>query len=581
MTRFSAAFSVAFFLFNVAAGAQSQPVVTNSIGDFGEYQNGTRRFDLYDFFNDPDLPGRAVRMTTVLGTIDLTLFHQQTPITVRNFLNYVYSGRYNPVINGDQGTSFIHRTVPGFVIQGGGYINAPPASDPQKVSILSILVDPPIHNEPGVANKRGTIAMAKLPPTDSQGQPIPGGGPDSATSQWFINLADNVSLDDPNNNGGFTAFGQVLGNGMTVVDAIAAVPRFNLGSPFNEIPLRQYNPQSGSPKTDNLILLPSIKASLQFSAASDSAATEVRVEGSQLLVDAKQPGTAHITVTATDLDGTSVTQNLTVTSVSAPGRLVNISTRVPVGTGDDVLIGGFIVRGTSAKRVMIRAIGPSLTDKGVSGALADPVLELHDSTGATIATNDNWQTNSNRQDIIDSTIAPTSPNESAILTTLPSNSGNGARYTAIMRGANNTTGIGLVEVYDLDSGPGSTILNISTRGRVQIGDDVMIGGFFLGGTESKNILVRAIGPSLKNLVTGELNDPMLELHDAQGAILASNDNWETNGNKQAIIDSTLAPSDPKESAVLNTVGPGRYTAIVRGLGDTPTGVALVEVYQLP
>ncbi len=157
--------------------------------------------------------------------------------------------------------------------------------------------------------------------------------------------------------------------------------------------------------------------------------------------------------------------------------MVQLSTRMQIGTGPNVLIGGFIMRGPSPKRLMIRGIGPST---GLPGALADPVLELHDSSGAIVATNNNWGEAANNQDMTDTGIAPTSPNEAAILTTLPSDA-TFASYTAIVQGANNTTGIGLVEVYDLDSGPGSTLLNISTRGLVDVDPNALIGGFFLGG----------------------------------------------------------------------------------------------------
>ena len=209
--------------------------------------------------------------------------------------------------------------------------------------------------------------------------------------------------------------------------------------------------------------------------------------------------------------------------VQAPtgARLSNISTRLSVGTGDNVLIGGFIVRGTPAKRVMIRAIGPSLT--GIANVLADPVLELHDSSGALIASNDNWSDNYNRQEIIDTSIAPAAENEAVILTTLPS-SDNSVAYTVILRGVNDGTGVAVVEVYDLDRTFDSKLANISTRGFVQTGDNVLIAGTIIGGPASQRVLVRAIGPSLT--IPGKLEDPTLELHDANGALVEANDNWQ-------------------------------------------------------
>jgi mono/diheme cytochrome c family protein len=256
-------------------------------------------------------------------------------------------------------------------------------------------------------------------------------------------------------------------------------------------------------------------------------------------------------------------------------RLANISTRLQVGVGDDVLIAGFIVRGSPAKRTMIRAIGPSLSSSGITNALADPILELHDQTGAVIATDDDWGDNANQQEIIDTGIPPTSPKESVILARLPSDD-SGVAYTAILRGAENTTGLGLLEVYDLDRGLGPKVLNISTRGRVDVGDNVMIGGVIVAGQGSQKVIVRAIGPSLP--VAGKLADPTLELHDGNGGLLDSNDNWRSD-HAAEIIATGIPPSNDLESAIVAMLPPANYTAIVRGVSNT-TGVALVEVYAL-
>jgi hypothetical protein len=249
-------------------------------------------------------------------------------------------------------------------------------------------------------------------------------------------------------------------------------------------------------------------------------------------------------------------------------NLANISTRLLVETGDNVLIGGFIVTGTSSKSVLLRAIGPSLS---LDGKLANPILELHDASGAVIATNDDWQTNSNKQEIIDTGIAPTDPLESALLFNLDPGA-----YTAIVSGASNGTGIALVEAYDLDLTTDSKLANISTRGFVQTGDNVMIGGFIILGNEDENVLIRAIGPSLP--LADTLADPLLELHDADGSILAMNDNWRD--TQEAEIQATgIPPTNNAEAAIISTLAPGNYTAIVRGVGDT-TGLALVEAYAL-
>ncbi len=252
-------------------------------------------------------------------------------------------------------------------------------------------------------------------------------------------------------------------------------------------------------------------------------------------------------------------------------QLGNISTRLSVGTGDDVLIGGFIVTGTQPKQIITRALGPSLD---VAGNLSDPILELHDSTGATIATNDNWQDSADEQAIIDAGFALPDENESAILITLDP-----GVYTTIVRGVGDTTGAALVEVYDLDLTVDSKLANISTRGLVQTGDDVLIGGIIILGNTDTGVLVRAIGPTLTDAgVPDALADPILELRDKDGALIADNDNWMD--TQQTEIEATgLAPMDENESAILANPTPDSYTAIVRGKNDT-IGVALVEVYNV-
>jgi hypothetical protein len=271
--------------------------------------------------------------------------------------------------------------------------------------------------------------------------------------------------------------------------------------------------------------------------------------------------------------------------------LGNISTRAFVQTGDNVEIGGFIVQGAQQKKVVIRAIGPELIQHGVPNPLANPTLELHDGSGTLIASNNNWGTTIIggiiRSDqvtaIRDSGYAPSDARESAMIVNLPP-----GNYTAIVRGVANTTGVALVEVYDLSPAPNSTLGNISTRSFVQIGDNVMIGGVIVQGTEPKRVIVRAIGPELAQYgVPNRLADPTLELHDSTGALIASNDNWQhtiiggiiTSNQVAAIRASGHAPTDSRESAIIATLQPGNYTAIVRGMNNT-TGVALVEVYDL-
>jgi hypothetical protein len=257
------------------------------------------------------------------------------------------------------------------------------------------------------------------------------------------------------------------------------------------------------------------------------------------------------------------------------------------------MIAGFIVQGTEPKSVIIRAISPELTQYGVPDVLADPMLELHDGTGALIASNDSWLhtifggiiTSDQVRDIRNSGHAPTDARESAIITELPA-----GNYTAIVRGVNNTIGIALAEVYDLGPEGNSILANVSTRAMVQTGDNVMIGGFIIQGTRTKRVIIRAIGPELAGPpynVPNTLANPTLELHDGTGALIASNDNWETTviggiitaNQVQDIRNSGYAPGDELESAIIADLALGNYTAIVRGVDNT-TGVALVEVNDL-
>jgi len=272
----------------------------------------------------------------------------------------------------------------------------------------------------------------------------------------------------------------------------------------------------------------------------------------------------QIAISGSDF-GTNATVNGFLLS-PATHSAANISTRLTVGTGDNVLIGGIIIQGNAPKTVIIRAVGPSLAHAGITNPLQDPTLELHDGTGAVVASNDNWTDAPNRQAIIDSQLAPTNNLESAVLTTLAPGS-----YTAIVRGNNSTTGIALVEVYDLDPGADAGLANISTRGFVQTGDNVMIGGFIFNQTGNATVLIHA-----QHGVPNALQDPTLELHDGTGALIASNDNWKSD-QQQAIEATGLAPGDDRESAILSSLAPGNYTAIVRGKNET-VGNALVEVY---
>jgi hypothetical protein len=261
---------------------------------------------------------------------------------------------------------------------------------------------------------------------------------------------------------------------------------------------------------------------------------------------------------------------------------LNVATRLPVGAGQNVLIGGFIVQGPTPKRVMIRAIGPSLNGI-LSGALQDPRLELHDGGGALIGSNDNWRvtqiggvvTSDQPIDLEGTGLAPGNDAESAMVVTL-----NPGAYTGVVAGANNTTGIAIVEVYDLDAAYASTLANISTRGFVQAGDNVMIGGFiYVGGAGQTNVVLRAIGPSLGALgITNPLADPTLELHDGNGATVATNDDWKSSSDAATIQRLGFGLSNDAESAIYQSGLPrDSYTAVMRGKNGG-TGVGVLEAY---
>lgn len=279
----------------------------------------------------------------------------------------------------------------------------------------------------------------------------------------------------------------------------------------------------------------------------------------------------NVQLFATNSRGTS---SIPLEFFTPPTGAVNISTRMPVGTGENVLIGGFIVTGNAPKKLVVRGMGPSLP---VGGTMPDPMLELHAADGSLLASNDNWKSD-HEQDIRDTTVPPNDDREAAIVGAFPP-----GNYTAIVKGKDGGSGIGLVELYDLgtaslDTTSTAQLAQISTRGKVLGGDNVMIGGFIISVNSSK-VIARAIGPELtKAGLAGALQDTTLQLYDGNGASIAFNDDWQSD-QKDAIIATTVPPTDDRESAIVATLNPGNYTAIVRGKNGA-SGVALVEVYVL-
>jgi len=258
-------------------------------------------------------------------------------------------------------------------------------------------------------------------------------------------------------------------------------------------------------------------------------------------------------------------------------RLLNLSTRSLVETGDNVLINGFIISGTDPKTVILRALGPSLSDFGVSGALSDPVLSLYNSSGTLLATNDDWQTDIGATFIEQNGLAPGNPAESAHLQT---DLAPGA-YTVVVTGKDSTQGISLAEVYEIPTpGLNSILTNVSGRGFVDTGDNVLISGFIIGDVGSGTVIVRALGPSLGSFgVSDPLSDPVLTIYDSNGALIATNDNWQDDIHSLDVQQNGLAPTNDLESAITLRLPAGAYTAVVSGANGA-TGNALVEVYQL-
>jgi glucose/arabinose dehydrogenase len=259
---------------------------------------------------------------------------------------------------------------------------------------------------------------------------------------------------------------------------------------------------------------------------------------------------------------------------------LNISVRGLVGTGSNVLFSGFINSGTAPKKVILRGMGPSLQQSGVTGTLADPLLELHGSDGSLITSNNNWRDNTAQAqtDITNNQLAPPNDAESAIVSTLQPGS-----YTAILKGQGNATGVGLVEVYDVERTSASRLGNVSGRAFVQTDNNVLFAGFIVGNNiGAAKVVVRGIGPSLLQAgITNPLLDPTLEVRDSNAALIIANDNWQENSTQAAQISASgLAPSNAMESAIATSLLPGNYTAIVAGKNGG-VGIGVVEVYNLP
>jgi uncharacterized membrane protein len=389
---------------------------------------------------------------------------------------------------------------------------------------------------------------------------------------------------------------------MTLAQPANSTPSFGGigGSLFNLIdvaPSYVFDPSGQPQPTPTATATPTPAATATATPVATATVTPMATATATPIATATATPAATATATVAPTATATATPTATPTATATPAalELLNISGRVVAQTGDKVGIAGFIVKGSGFKRIIARAIGPSLKVNGnpVTGRLMDPVLELHDSNGATV-TNDNWRTGGQENEIQQSGLAPADEHEAAIIRTVPA-----GNFTAVIRAADNSTGIGLIEVYDLGAvaftekeerierepeAPAAAIElgNLSVRADVQTDDNVLIDGIILRGGAAKRVLFRALGPSVKSNgvpVPGTLQDPILELRDANGAQLQSNDDWQKATNASDIQATGLAPTDPKESAILMSLTSGNYTTILRGVNRT-TGIALSEAYKL-
>lgn len=623
---------------------------------------------LSSYFTVPGVSGQVVQFDTVLGKFNVELRSDAAPQHVSNFLGYVQRGNYS--------SSFIHRSAALdqsgaiSIVQGGGYTAT-------SAGVANVPTQSSVPLEYNLPNERGTLAAART--TDIN----------SATSQWYFNVRDNSSLLGQSNGGGYTVFGRVIGSGMSVVDAIAALPRVNAGSPFDELPVRDYS--SGNVQLANLVLINSITAVPVFPSGSgasavtfavDSSASNVvsaSLNGSQLVLTPAGAGTATVTVRATDVNGnattssfavtvtnsppsfvvqprsltaaagdttvltatvaaatsyqwqrggadiagatnatlvlsnvsaanagnytlvarnvngntTSSTASLTVTTPSADeiGRLANLSIRTNAGTGDQTLIVGFALGGANTNGnapLLLRGMGPSLAQFGLSGYLADPVATLYSGNTA-IVSNDNWGGDGQVQARVNQVQAfgfAATGSLDAALATSPDAGG----YTMQITGKGGATGTVLAEIYDANISGGFVassprLINVSARAQVGTGDNILIAGFVVRGNTARTVLVRASGPALAQFnVGGTLTDPKLQITAiSNGALMAENDNW--GGDTQVAVAAAGTGAFPwtnpggKDAAILLTLPPGSYTAQVSGLSGG-TGIALVEVYEV-
>lgn len=631
--------------------------------------------DLRNHFNLPGVSGPLVQFDTSLGRFNVELRPDAAPKHVANFLAYVAARSY-------AGT-FFHRSAAldgtaVSIVQGGGYLLG--ASGTSTVAKQS-----PVVLEYNLPNARGTLAAARTSDINS------------ATSEWYFNVRDNSTVLGPTNGGGYTVFGRVIGNGMAVVDAIAALPRVNAGSPFNELPVRNFT--SGDVGAANLILVNSVSAAaiypgdgplaaLSFSATSSNAEViSATVNGSTLVLSPVGGGVATVNVTATDTNGATVAASVSVSvagtnaarapaitsqpqptvrlaagttptvalavaatgspapsyqwrrngvplpgenaptlvlnrateaqagayscvvtnsngSVSSDtstvsfiaataaetGRLINLSILSIFAPGEQMtmgtVLGGAGTGGTKA--LLARVAGPSLAQLGVTQFMPDPQMALVRAGGPVVASNDNWGGEPALATAFSAVgafpYASAASRDAAIYQ--PALAAGG--YTVELGDRAGSPGFAIAELYDSTPKASFTagtprLVNVSVRRNIPEGSP-LVAGFYIDGTTSRTVLIRAIGPGLAVFGVPEtMPDPELKLLGANSAVIAANDNWGGTAQLTATgaAVGAFAVSNPasNDAMLLITLPPGKYTTEVIGRGAG--GAALVEVYEVP
>lgn len=541
---------------------QPVPAQTIALGGAGV------TLDLRQHLAVPGVVGRQfAQFETIVGRINVELRDDVAPRHVANFLAYIQASAYT--------NTFLHRAA-SFdggavsIVQGGGYAFRVP------FEVYTITKQAPVALEYNLANARGTLAAARTNDINS------------ATSEWYFNVRDNSTILNQSNGGGYTVFGRVLGTGMTVVDAMAALPRVNAGAPFNELPVRNFS--GGNVGEANLVTITAVRqislyptgdspAIVQYGNVESSApnVATAGVSGSNLVITPVGPGTTTVTVRAADTHGNSAqaTVAVTVTGVAAPARLGNLSVRTALPAAQTLIVGFTMSGGT--KPVLLRAIGPGLAQFNVAGTMADPRLALfRDATQ--LEANDNWGGSSALSTAFAAVGAFPLPPASLDAAMLRSIEGG---HTAWVTGTG--AGVVLVEAYDAGTGNSPRLVNVSARNRVGTGDNILIAGFTVAGPGSMSLLIRAVGPRLGQApfnVDGVLADPMLEIYNSEGVKVTENDNWS------AALDATFQSvgafalnTGSRDAALLTTLPPGSYTAQVSGVAGG-TGEALVEIYEV-